>query len=114
MERGPSLDANMTMESRILAAIRKIPRGRVATYGQIATLSGMDGQPRLVGYALHALPNGSGVPWHRVINATGRISLPGPTGRHQRKLLETEGIEFSAANRIDLRKYQWKRTPNLR
>ena len=92
---------------KIWKTITKIPRGRVATYGQIAKLAGMEGQPRLVGYALHALPRGSSVPWHRVINAMGRISLPGPTGRHQQLLLEKEGITFSAANRVNLHKFQW-------
>lgn len=101
--------ASATHET-IWKAVRRVPRGRVATYGQIARVAGMDGQPRLVGYAMHALPPGSKVPWHRVINASGRISLPGPSGREQRKKLENEGIEFSAAGRISLKKYQWKTT----
>ncbi len=99
--------ASATYE-KIWRAVRRIPRGRVATYGQIARVAGMDGQPRLVGYAMHALPPGSQVPWHRVINAAGRISLPGPSGREQRWKLEAEGIEFSPAGRISLKHYQWQ------
>lgn len=93
---------------RIWAAIRKIPRGRVATYGQIARVAGMEGQPRLVGYALHALPEGFRVPWHRVINSKGSISLIGPSGRRQRRLLEDEKVIFSPAGKVNLRLYQWK------
>ena len=97
----------MTRHEEIWEAVRKIPRGRVATYGQIATLAGMDGQPRLVGYALHALPKGSDVPWHRVINASGKISLPPPFSTRQRRLLEAEGIRFTE-NKINLKQYQWE------
>ena len=59
---------------RIYEIVRKVPRGRVATYGQVAALAGLKGHARQVGYALHALPNGTTVPWHRVINAQGRVS----------------------------------------
>src|SRR5689334_367178 len=58
----------------IYSVIRRIPRGRVATYGQIATLAGIDGHARQVGYALHALPSGADVPWHRVVNSFGEVS----------------------------------------
>ena len=61
--------------ARISAAVRRIPRGRVATYGQIAELAGLPGHARQVGYALHALPADSTVPWHRVLNARGALSL---------------------------------------
>ena len=60
---------------RIYAVVRQIPEGRVATYGQVASLAGLAGQARQVGYALHALPDGTAVPWHRVVNASGGISL---------------------------------------
>ncbi len=88
----------------IYRAIRKIPRGRVATYGQIATLAGIDGHARQVGYALHTLPAGSDVPWHRVINARGEVSPRNASDSHelQRLLLEAEGIEFDARGRVDL------------
>ena len=61
--------------SRIYAVVRRIPRGRVATYGQVAELAGLPGHARQVGYALHALPRGTTVPWHRVLNARGALSL---------------------------------------
>ena len=95
----------------IWATVRRIPRGRVATYGQIAGLAGLDGHARQVGYALHNLPEGSGVPWHRVVNARGEISLrtAGDSHELQRKLLEAEGVAFDARGRLDLAKYRWKR-----
>ncbi len=71
--------AGSALYGAIWDAVRRIPRGRVATYGQIAALAGRPGQPRLVGYALHHLPEGSKVPWHRVVNAQGKISWR-PTG----------------------------------
>lgn len=71
-----------------------IPRGRVASYGQIAALAGMPRHARLVGRTLRELPEGSKLPWHRVVNATLRISMrPGGTSE-QRRRLEAEGIEF--------------------
>lgn len=100
----------MTTYERIYRTIRRVPRGRVATYGQIAELAKASG-PRQVGYALHALPEGHDVPWHRIINARGTISLdPGlGNGGLQRALLEAEGLVFDARARVDLKRYQWKR-----
>lgn len=97
---------------RIYAAVRRIPRGRVATYGQVAALAGLPGRARQVGYALHALPSGARLPWQRVINAGGRISPrsePGPDYM-QRILLESEGVKV-AAGRISLRDFQWQPRP---
>lgn len=91
--------------------VRRIPEGRVATYGQIAVLAGLPDQARLVGYALHALPAQTTVPWHRVVNAQGRISLGRavPGGElEQRFRLEAEGIHFSANGRIDLKRFGWR------
>ena len=95
---------------RIWEAVRRIPKRRVATYGGIATLCGLPGQARLVGYALHSLPHGFDLPWHRVINSQGKISLPKIGGHfeRQRKLLAKEGVKFNE-ERIDLDKYQWPR-----
>ena len=92
--------------SAIWETVKQIPKGKVATYGEIATLSGLPGQQRLVGYALHNLPRNSAVPWQRVINAQGRISLPRRTGgyRRQKMLLQKEGIVFSRET-IDLDTY---------
>ena len=82
--------------SKFYAAIHRIPRGRVASYGQIAEAAGLEGHARQVGYALHALPGNSGVPWHRVVNARGEISPRGGGDSHelQRLLLEAEGVQF--------------------
>lgn len=93
---------------RIYAVIRRIPAGRVATYGQVAALAGMRGQARLVGYALAALDVDSCVPWHRVVNARGAISLPaaGHPAMIQRARLRAEGIEFRNG-RLSLERYQW-------
>ena len=96
---------------RIYAVVRRIPRGRVATYGQIARLARLGAQPRLVGYALAALPDDSDVPWHRVVNAQGRVSPRAAPGADalQRALLEREGVRFDARGRIDLATRRWKR-----
>jgi methylated-DNA-protein-cysteine methyltransferase-like protein len=95
---------------RIYAAVRRVPRGRVATYGQIAAVAGLPGHARQVGYALHALKASTGVPWQRVINAKGMISLrPMRGGVSQRLLLEAEGVKFDAAGRVSLTKFGWKR-----
>jgi methylated-DNA-protein-cysteine methyltransferase-like protein len=101
----------MTSQSRwkrVYAVVRRIPRGRVATYGQVAKLAGLGRNARQVGYALHALPEWNDVPWHRVINARGEISLPRSTGADvtQRLRLEKEGIEFDGRGRIDLRRFK--------
>ena len=90
--------------------MRRIPRGRVATYGGIAELAGLEGHARQVGYALHDLPSNSGVPWHRVINAKGEISLRtgGDSHELQRMLLEAEGVELDLAGRIDLKRFRWR------
>jgi methylated-DNA-protein-cysteine methyltransferase-like protein len=93
----------------IWKTICRVPHGSVATYGQIARVAGLDGHARLVGYALHALPRGSNVPWHRIISSTGKISLPGVSGRRQRHLLESEGIQFQPSGKINLKLFQWKR-----
>lgn len=95
--------------SRIYEAVKHIPYGRVATYGQIARLAGMPGHARQVGYALHSLPDRHQVPWHRVINKKGSISLdPSGTGALQQQRLEAEGIEFDADGTIPLKKYGWE------
>jgi len=97
---------------RIYDVVRQIPPGQVATYGQVAELAGLIGQPRLVGYALYRVDmETSDVPWQRVINAKGEISHS--RRRHgsdhrQRTLLEAEGIDFSAQGKIDLKRYRWR------
>jgi methylated-DNA-protein-cysteine methyltransferase-like protein len=96
---------------RIYAVIRRIPKGRVATYGQIADLAGFPGHARQVGYALYALHEPSTVPWHRVVNAQGRLSLGRviPEGDvEQRIRLEIEGVEFDAEGKVALGRFQWR------
>jgi len=90
--------------------VRKIPPGRVATYGWIAAAMERC-TPRMVGYAMHALPAGSDVAWYRVINSQGKISLPadGEGYREQRMRLEEEGVVFDERGRVDLGRYGWTR-----
>ena len=95
---------------RIYEIVRQIPRGRVATYGQVADLAGLDGHARQVGYALHSLPDGLRIPWHRVVNARGEISerTSGDSHELQRHLLEAEGVSFDLRDRIDMKRYRWR------
>lgn len=91
---------------RILAVVKRIPRGRVSTYGDVADAAGLPRRARLVGTVLRT--TSARVPWQRVINASGRISFPLGSEAHtrQRKLLEGEGVDF-VGGRIDLRRYGW-------
>ena len=101
-----------TSYDRIYRTIMRIPRGRVTTYGTVARLAGLAGQPRLVGYALHSLGSSSiGVPWHRVINAQGKLSLEeagASSGLTQRLRLQQEGVVVNAAGRVDLKRFGWE------
>jgi methylated-DNA-protein-cysteine methyltransferase-like protein len=96
--------------TRIYAIVRRIPRGRVATYGQVAALAGLAGHARQVGYALHALPSGTAVPWHRVINAAGAVSLRADPGDEltQRQRRELEGVGFDLRGRVKLAAVRWR------
>ncbi len=105
--------AELTMYKKFYAMVLKVPRGRVATYGQIAKLCGMPRHARHVGYALSAIPEGMKLPWQRIINSQGRISL---RLRHwdsgsddlQRILLEAEGVTFASTGKVSLKKFQWQ------
>lgn len=90
--------------------VAEVPEGRVVTYGQVAALAGLPRHARQVGYALHALPRGADVPWQRVVNARGEISLRAEPGREglQQAILESEGVAFNTAGRIDLRRFRWE------
>lgn len=94
----------------IYRVVRRIPAGRVASYGQVAALAGAPRAARQVGYALHALAADADVPWHRVVNAKGEISVrePAGIGRLQRTWLEAEGVTFGSTGRIDLARFGWK------
>ncbi len=95
---------------RVYDVVRRIPKGRVATYGQVAELAGLGPHARQVGYALSALGPEVRVPWHRVLNAEGRVSARAEPGsdRIQRQLLEREGVRFDLDGRVDLERFRWR------
>jgi methylated-DNA-protein-cysteine methyltransferase related protein len=93
---------------RALSIILSIPRGKVATYGQIAGVAGSPNGARQVARVLHSLSRAKKLPWQRVINSRGSISLPRGAGfEHQKALLESEGVPVSRNGRIDLKRYLW-------
>ena len=94
---------------QILDIVSQIPKGKVATYGQIAFMASTQ-NPRLVGFALATLKEGTDIPWFRVINSKGKISFPEQNDgfKIQYSLLENEGIIFDAKNRINLEQFGWK------
>ena len=98
-----------TFYDRVYQFVRGVPAGGVVTYGQVALELGSPAAARAVGYALHFLPGNSDVPWWRVVNAGGGISLRGrgEAAEVQRRLLEAEGIAFRREGTIDLRRYRW-------
>jgi len=93
---------------RIYQILAAIPYGSVTTYGEIAQLAGSPRAARQVGGVLKRLPKGSKLPWHRVINRMGEISLTGDNLDRQRSALEKEGIEVSAEGKVDLKRYRWQ------
>lgn len=100
----------MSTYERYYAVVRRVPPGRVATYGGIAREAGLPGRARQVGYALASLPDEHDVPWHRVVNARGEVSARSVAvgyERLQRTLLEAEGVTFDASGRIDLDSVGW-------
>jgi methylated-DNA-protein-cysteine methyltransferase related protein len=110
-------DSNLNQKNKtskyqiIYDVVRKIPVGKVLTYGQVAELAGLYGKARLAGYALFRVELESDIPWQRVVNAKGEISYSEARcgGDYlQKTLLEQEGIEFKVNNCIDLKKYRWQ------
>jgi len=94
---------------RVIHVVKAVPYGRVVTYGQVALLAGAPRAARHVGYVLRGLHQDSDNPWHRVVNAQGKISTYRVgVGELQRALLEHEGIEFDGEERIDLARYRWE------
>lgn len=92
----------------LLQALAAIPSGRVVSYGQLAEFAGLGRGARWVGWMLGRLPEGSSLPWHRVIAADGRLSLTrdSPSGREQRERLRAEGVMLHE-DRVDMRRYRW-------
>lgn len=99
-------------EEAILAVVKRIPRGKVTTYGAVAARAGLPRRARLVGRVLARLPSGSRVPWHRVVAAGGRIAFPdgSPTRGEQLRRLGREGVD-AIGGRIDLRRHGWLSPP---
>jgi methylated-DNA-protein-cysteine methyltransferase-like protein len=95
----------MAWES-VFTLVKRVPKGRVITYGQLARATKLRGGARAAGYAMAACPKGRGIPWHRVVGAGGRILLREPRAALQRRLLESEGVAFSGA-RIELEGREW-------
>ena len=92
---------------QIFSVIHQIPDGKVTTYGEVARMAGFPGYARQVGRALSNLPEDSKLPWHRVINGQGRISLKGENMLRQKNKLEHEGIDVSDIGKINLKEYRW-------
>ena len=99
----------MPFTKKAVKIIKSIPSGKVSTYGRIAALAGKPGGARQVSRLLHSMSAKHELPWHRVINAQGKISLkPSNAFELQRALLESEGVEFSLKGTVDLDIYLWK------
>jgi len=98
----------MDFSRRVIDLVKSVPRGKVATYGQIARWAGHNRGARLESYILHSISEKYDLPWHRIVNRRGEISLkPGYGYELQRQLLESEGITFDSGNAIDLTTYGW-------
>lgn len=94
---------------RIIEAVKKIPPGRVATYGQIAMIAGNPRASRLVVWVLHTASERENLPWHRVVNRNGKISLRRGSGYEmQKRLLQEEGITFDTDETIDFNEFLWE------
>ena len=102
-------DLRISFYERVYEFVRRVPRGSVVTYGQVAVELGAPAAARAVGYALNYLPEDNDVPWWRVINVRGAISLKGrgSSADLQRKLLEREGVVFRPDDTCDLRTFRW-------
>jgi methylated-DNA-protein-cysteine methyltransferase related protein len=99
----------MLQRDRVYRLVRRIPPGRVATYGQIASLAGSPRHSRMAGRMLRELPDAAGVPWHRVVSAGGRIAARASESHlPQRALLEAEGVCFTPSGRVDMKRHQWE------
>ncbi|ELQ6038738.1 MGMT family protein [Cronobacter sakazakii] len=97
-----------TFPQRVYQIVAAIPEGCVTTYGEVARLAGSPRAARQVGGVLKRLPEGSTLPWHRVVNRHGEISLTGPDLQSQRQALLAEGVQVSGKGEIDLARYGWR------
>ncbi|UGA53849.1 MGMT family protein [Vibrio sp. VB16] len=94
--------------AQIFVVIHQIPSGKVSTYGEIAKMAGYPGYARHVGKALSNLPKDSTLPWFRVINSAGKISLKGDSFARQKEQLEKDGVQVSEMGRVSLKTYKWR------
>ncbi|ECG8588384.1 MGMT family protein [Salmonella enterica subsp. salamae] len=101
------MDSQDTFPQRVWQIVASIPEGFVVTYGDVARLAGSPRAARQVGGVLKRLPEGSALPWHRVVNRHGAISLTGPDLQRQRQALLAEGVVVSGSGQIDLQRYRW-------
>jgi methylated-DNA-protein-cysteine methyltransferase related protein len=92
---------------RVYDLVKKIPRGRIMTYGQVAKALRLPGGARTAGRAMAASPSGHGVPWHRVVGAGGRLLIREPHASLQRKLLESEGLSLAEKRILDFKNHEW-------
>ncbi|EPM3639045.1 MULTISPECIES: MGMT family protein [Enterobacter] len=104
---GEGMDEHDSFPQRVWQIVASIPEGYVTTYGDVARLAGSPRAARQVGGVLKRLPEGSTLPWHRVVNRHGNISLTGPDLQRQRQALLSEGVQVSGSGQIDLQKYRW-------
>ncbi|QRG81324.1 MGMT family protein [Citrobacter sp. R56] len=102
-----TMDIQDSFPQRVWQIVASIPEGFVTTYGDVARLAGSPRAARQVGGVLKRLPEGSALPWHRVVNRHGAISLTGPDLQRQRQALLSEGVMVSGSGQIDLQRYRW-------
>jgi len=98
---------NDSFPQRVWQIVAAIPPGSVTTYGEVARLAGSPRAARQVGGVLRRLPEGSTLPWHRVVNRQGQISLTGPDLQRQRQALLADGVQVTGSGQIDLARYRW-------
>ncbi|WP_144814367.1 MULTISPECIES: MGMT family protein [unclassified Enterobacter] len=99
---------NDSFPQRVWQIVAAIPPGSVTTYGEVARLAGSPRAARQVGGVLRRLPEGSTLPWHRVVNRQGQISLTGPDLQRQRQALLADGVPVTGSGEIDLARYRWR------
>lgn len=101
---------NVNTFEKIYEVVKRIPKGKVATYGQVAALAGNPHWSQVVGYALHVNPDNSSIPCHRVVNRFGKTAAAFAFGGAdiQRQLLESEGVEFTSDGRVDMKRFLWQ------